>query len=162
MSSYTQLLGLYAFSLRQAKKLTVDLPAEKWAHQPAPHMNHAAWVIGHLAASGDTLIVLLGHQPTTPENWQQLFGIFSEPVSDASVYPEPAQLLAALEKTHAKLAEIVPQVSDETWQSRPALEPLAEHFPVLGPFAALILGAHESFHLGQLSAWRRVQGLPRV
>lgn len=162
MSFHTGLLPLYAFSLHQAKNLTADLPVDRWTHQPAPQTNHAAWVIGHLAYCGDALIGLLGEPMHSPADWEKLFGITSEPVADATTYPEPATLLAALEETHNRLNELVPRIEEAKWNAAPLSPELAKHFPTLGEFGALILATHEPFHLGQLSTWRRVQGLPRV
>jgi len=38
----------------------------------------------------------------------------------------------------------------------------AEKFPQVGSIMSYLLIHHEGFHLGQLSAWRRVRGLPGV
>jgi hypothetical protein len=34
--------------------------------------------------------------------------------------------------------------------------------PALGDCAVFVMAAHENMHLGQVSAWRRVQGMGRV
>lgn len=162
MSIYAQLLPVYDKTLDQARKLTAGLPVEKWTYQPAAQMNHASWVIGHLAHTGDYMAYLLGDTMRSPESWHQLFGMQSEPVSDAAAYPEPGVLLTALEDAHARLNEKVKQAPEGIWNQPPIDAGLVQYFPTLGGFALLVLATHESFHLGQLSAWRRVQGLPRV
>jgi len=162
MSIYVELLKLYDQTLDQARKLTADLPAEKWTYQPAPQTNHATWVIGHLAHTSDYMAYLLGDTLRSPESWNNLFGYHSEPVSDASVYPTPKEVWAAFEDAHKHLTERVKQAPDSIWDKTPIDPSLVQYFPTNGGFALLVLGSHESFHLGQLSAWRRVQGLPRV
>lgn len=54
----------------EAKRLVADISADKMAVQPAREMNHAAWVLEHLAYTADTLGTMLGAmigvQPVCP------------------------------------------------------------------------------------------------
>lgn len=43
------LLHAWNLNLGYAKRLVADIPDDKMAIQPAPGINHAAWVLGHLA-----------------------------------------------------------------------------------------------------------------
>ena len=43
------LLHTWSLNLGYAKRLVADIPDGAMALQPAPGMNHAAWVLGHLA-----------------------------------------------------------------------------------------------------------------
>jgi hypothetical protein len=36
---------------------------------------------------------------------------------------------------------------------------MTELFPTIGSMQAFYVGGHMTFHLGQVSAWRRMQGL---
>ena len=67
------------------------------AFQPAPGMNHAAWVLGHLACTGDLFGGLIGLDSVCPGEWQRMFDWNSTPVDDASRYPSKANLLATLD-----------------------------------------------------------------
>jgi len=57
--------------------------------------NHPLWVIGHLTASEASIVkgMIKGEQPNVPAGWGPLFGMGSQPVSDASKYPSKAELL---------------------------------------------------------------------
>jgi hypothetical protein len=88
------LLHTWNLNLGYAKRLVADIPDDTMAIQPAPHMNHAAWVLGHPA-------------------------------------PTP-------------------------------IEEVRGFLPTLGDSFVFVMAAHENMHLGQLSAWRRVQGMGRV
>lgn len=157
------ILDLYGKNLEYAQKLVADLPADKWAFWPAPKMNHAAWVIGHLARTSDLAASLIDGKPTVhPEIWMTLFGPVSQPTDDASVYPAGAELLAELEKAHARLTQAMTKADLSVLDQPPALERLRGRFPTLRPFIFHVMLTHEMVHLGQLSAWRRVQGLPGV
>jgi hypothetical protein len=90
------LLHTWNLNLGYAKRLVADIPEAQMAVQPAAGMNHAAWVLGHLACTADMLGAIRGFLPT------------------------------------------------------------------LGDCFVFVMAAHENMHLGQLSAWRRVQGLGRV
>lgn len=156
-------IDLYAKNLEYAQKLTADLPADKWAVQPAPGMNHAAWVIGHLARTSEVVASLLDKQPATqPENWQELFGPVSIPVADASAYPAGEILLDALEAAHKRVTAAIHAVDLAILDEPPAIARLVSRFPTLRPFVTHVMLTHEMLHLGQLSAWRRVQGLGGV
>ena len=39
---------------------------------------------------------------------------------------------------------------------------IRDFWPTLGDGLVWMIASHENIHLGQLSAWRRVQGLPSV
>jgi hypothetical protein len=54
------LLHTWTLNLGYAKRLVADIPDDTMALQPAPGMNHAAWVLGHLACTADMLGDMLG------------------------------------------------------------------------------------------------------
>ena len=95
------LLHTWNLNLGYAKRLVADIPDDKMALQPAPEMNHAAWVLGHLACTADMLGAMIGVKPVCPPDWPALFDWNSSPSSDASQYPSKATLLKALEDAHA-------------------------------------------------------------
>lgn len=156
-------IDLYAKNLEYAQKLTAELPADKWTFQPAAGMNHAAWVIGHLARTSDVVGSLLDKKPAAqPENWQHLFGPVSVPVADASAYPAGEVLIGALEAAHSRVTGALQAVDLAILDQPPTIERLVSRFPTLRPFVTHVMLTHEMLHLGQLSAWRRVQGMGQV
>jgi hypothetical protein len=54
------LLYTLATNLDDAQRLSADIPDDTMVVQPAPGMNHAAWVLGHLACTADMLGDMLG------------------------------------------------------------------------------------------------------
>lgn len=157
------LLHNYAANLNYAHRLVADLPADKWAVQPAPKTNHAAWVIGHLAASADFTVHLIdGRAPSAPKDWEQLFGWSSAPQSDPKLYPAGATLLKAMDDYHAQVAAALPKLAPSAFEKPFPIESMLKFVPTVGDGLVFMLLSHENIHLGQLSAWRRVQGLPSV
>jgi len=57
------LLHTWNLSLGYAKRLVADLPDEQMSFQPAAQMNHATWVLGHLACTADMLGAMIGVPP---------------------------------------------------------------------------------------------------
>ena len=156
------LLHAWNLNLAYAQRLVNELPDNQMAFQPAPHMNHAAWVLGHLACTADMLGAMIGAQPVCPPEWTSLFDWNSTPSSAASLYPSKAVLLTALEAAHASIAATLPSVPESRWTDTTPIEEVRGFLPTLGDCFVFVMAAHENMHLGQLSAWRRVQGLGRV
>jgi hypothetical protein len=48
------------------------------------------------------------------------------------------------------------------WSEPTPIEEVRGFLPALGDSFVFVMAAHENMHLGQLSAWRRVQGMGRV
>lgn len=156
------LFHTWNLNLDYAKRLIADVPDAKMTFQPAPKTNHAAWVIGHLACSCDFMSSMIGGKIVAPKEWETLFGWESAPTADPKRYPSKAELWKALEAGHVSLADAVKKVPAADWAKPFPLEAMRGFTPTLGDGIVFILAAHENVHLGQLSAWRRVQGLPSV
>ena len=156
------LIHTWNLNLGYAKRLVADIPDDQMAFQPAAHMNHAAWVLGHLACTADMLASMIDAKPVCPPVWTSLFDWNSKPSSDASQYPAKSVLLKALEDSHSGIAATLPNVPETRWSEPTPIEAVRGFLPTLGDSFVFVMAAHENMHLGQLSAWRRVQGMGRV
>ena len=120
--------------------------------------NHATWIVGHIAATDDAVLVDLAGRPSAlPGSWEGRFGIGSQPSDDPAYYPPRDELMGVLKERRETLrpwiaslgeAELLAPVSG-MW------EPLARNRAML----ATSLAFHEGMHSGQLSAARRAAGL---
>jgi hypothetical protein len=147
-------------NLDYARRLVGDVPEDQMAAQPAPGMNHAAWVLGHLAYVFDSMIGVWGEKPTMSPEWKELFNVPSKPQADRAKYPSKAELLDAYEKAYRRIVERVKRATPAELDAEfpnPKLRPL---LPTVGVAMVHILTSHQGQHLGQLSAWRRAQGMP--
>ena len=148
------------FLMQYCRMLTGDVPDERFAEQPIPGVNHPAWIVGHLAVSTDSANALLGGQKVLSEKWGRLFGRGSKLCSSRAEYPAKDELLQAVEAGFQRACEIAATVSSEC-TARPNPNPiLKESLPTAGDAFAFVLTSHFAAHLGQLSAWRRMIGLP--
>lgn len=154
---------LFEQNLAYARRLISDLGEEQMAAQPVPGvvMNHAAFVIGHLAFVCDFGATLLGEPAMIDPGLSELFSRTAKPLSDRSVYPSKADLLTSYEKAHARLVSIALAAKPEVLQGLPP-ERFRDRFPTLAHVTLHMLTNHQAVHLGQLSAWRRAGGLPPV
>ena len=154
------LLRAAASNVEYAKKLVADIPDEKMCQQSVPGMNHAAWVLGHLTYVFDSMIGVFDQAPTMSREWKDLFNVASKPQSDRGKYPSKAALLEAYEKAYQRIVDAVKAASDESLAREFPNPRLRPTMPTVGFAMVHILTSHQGIHLGQLSAWRRAQGLP--
>jgi hypothetical protein len=152
----------YAFVLKYCRLLVEDLSDEQLTAQPAPGMNHPAWILGHLAIATDLAMHLLGQRPSCPPEWRAKFGPGSKVAADRSKYPLKSELLAAIEAGHARVADAAASATAELLDRPHAAPILREEFPANGDLLCHLMTTHPATHLGQLSAWRRLMGLPGV
>lgn len=158
---------VFAFrkNLDYAPKLVADLTNAQMAAQPAinPDLptNHAAWVLSHLNVYLPIIECLIkGKSFVDPLDHR--FGKSSRPESDPTLYASKQELVDEFVRGHQRIIELL-EKSDDSVLGKPVL--LARWQPTM-PFTGIVLPYlmlnHENCHLGQLSAWRRVQGLPSV
>jgi DinB superfamily len=152
---------LFEQNLVYARKLVADLHDDQMTTQPVSTcvLNHAAFIIGHLAWVCDFGVTLLGETAAIDPKWRDLFSLTAKPVSDRSVYPSKVVLVKAFEDAHTRLATVALAAKPELLQLPPP-ERFRNRFPALAPLMLHMLTNHEAVHLGQLSAWRRACGLP--
>ncbi len=159
---FQHVAGVGKLHLDYAKKLVADIPDEKMCVQPLPGMNHAAWVLGHVAFVFDSMARVFDLPPSMSKEWVDLFKPSSQPSTDRAMYPSKAALLETYEKNYHRLLEVVqtatPEFLDREFPN-PRLRPL---LPTIGVAMVHVLTSHQAVHLGQLSAWRRAQGMGGV
>ena len=144
-----------------ANKLVADLADEQMIHQPAANTNHPAWVLRHLHAYREVIIALLaGDNPDDPKDHR--FGMLSKPEADAGLYGSKAEILADFNAAGAGVLEELQARGLEAMTAPMPIQRWTEPFPRIGDAMGYVMLCHEGVHLGQLSAWRRVQGLPSV
>lgn len=159
------LLFAWKKNLDYGQKLVLDLTEEQMVAQPASDddapCNHPAWILSHLNVYLPVIqSIILGKTFDDPK--EHPFGMLSKPESDRSIYQPKQELIAAFVNGHEIVIEML-EKSDESVLGNPVLLPRWQ--PVM-PFAGMaliyLMLNHENGHLGQLSAWRRIQGMPSV
>ena len=157
-----QILNTFGFNLTYTKMLVDDIPADRMCELPGGLDKHPAWVLGHLAEACESFCAMLGQEYQAPADWKELFASGSKPTTDAAKYPDKAAFVTALEKGHERLAKAFADAPASVLDQPLGMEEIRPMFPTVGDFVVFALTSHEGIHLGQLSAWRRAQGLPAV
>lgn len=158
-------LAPFRRNLGYADLLVRDIPADVFAHKPAPTLNHPAFNIGHLSLYPNRIFTMLSRSDLVVEKpgFSDLFKAGSPCVEQDGRYPHKDEILAYFRERHAAVAEYISQVGEDVWQRENPIEGrLRELFPLVGMGVNFMLNNHMMSHLGQVSAWRRVMGLPSV
>lgn len=148
-------------NLDYARRLLADIPQERMAYQPAPNMNHPAWVFSHLGIYYPAIVGIIRNMPFEDPKGHR-FGMTSKPQADASLYLPKDQLLAQFTKGHQEVEKALRDCGPAVLETVTPLERWRATMPKVGIVLAYLLLVHESTHLGQISVWRRVQGMPSV
>ena len=87
-------------------------------------MNHAAWVLGHLAYVFDSMVSVWDQKPAMSAEWKALFNVPSKPQPQREIYPSKAELWDAYQQAYQRIVDVVKNCSDEEPEpriSQPAL-----------------------------------------
>lgn len=161
MISPDHLLFSYRWSIDSYQRLTADIPDERMAEQPVEGINHPAWLIGHVLPYNGVIAALLrGESFENP--WNAPCGKSSSPTTDRSAYSGKESLIRELVAGYERAAEVITQAPREAWTSTFDHPEWGKQFDSVAPAVTFLTTTHLALHLGQLSAWRRAAGLPRV
>jgi uncharacterized damage-inducible protein DinB len=144
-------------------KLIADLAGDDWTHQPAPGLQHALWLCGHLAVAEHLLVITrcVGGDPPDAA-FAKHFGIGC-PVSSSTEtdWPSPQSVVDKMAETHAEVLGAVREMPVAKLD-----EPCYGQDGAVHPHYKTVAGAlahcarHESFHAGQIATIRRLLGKP--
>ena len=153
-----------------AQRMAAGIPEDSFARFPAAgdrrvETNHPAFIYGHLSLypsrivddlGGDTSGI--GPQPADEE----LFSPAAKCVDDpgGNIYPASEVLLQRYFKAMTAATEALRSASDEQFMATNPNEKMRTKFGTIGAMHGFYIGGHSMMHIGQLSAWRRVMGLP--
>lgn len=144
--------------------LVSDLSEEQMVQQPVTSgtpSNHPAWVFSHLNVYLP-LIEKLIQGETFDDPKDHRFGRGSRPENDRSIYASKSQLVDDYVKGHQRVIDLLAGADDDLLTREVTLPRWKEVMPNLAVILPYLMILHEATHLGQLSAWRRIQGMPSV
>lgn len=155
-------------SLNYAERLLADLPADRFARHArvggtTVESNHPAFVLGHLSLYCPRIVTQLGGTPTAPPAvFEKVFSKEAKCLDDAAgtIYPPMQEVVETFRTGCREAIAALRAISDEALDApNPALGRMRELFPTLGSLHAFYAGGHMMSHLGQFSAWRRMEGM---
>ena len=152
-------------TLITGRNLVADLTEEQMTLQPAPSgeapSNHPAWVLSHLNVYMPLLSLAIDGKPFEDPKEHE-FGMQSKPLADASVYASKEKLIGDYVAFHEQVIGQLEAAGDSVFETAIQLPRWQPVMPTVGFCLPYLLCNHENMHLGQISAWRRIQGLPSV
>lgn len=157
--------------IRNANKLAVGIPLERFGRFAAPggHLiesNHPAFAFGHLCLYPVKVKQLLGLSivDVSPRpGYEELFSKDAKCQDDVdgTIYPSGEEIMPFFNSSYQAAMDALRAASDAQLASANPLDtPMKQLCPSLGALLNFYMTGHVTTHLGQVSAWRRMQGLP--
>ena len=157
-----------AVSLGYGERLLTGVSAARFARFAAPGgvvvaSNHPAFIYGHLSLYAPKVLLQIGHPaPSVPDQFDRVFSTDAvcRDDPDADLYPTLEEVLAFYREGYRMVTGALRSTPDTAFeQPNPAQGRMRDLFPTIGAAQAFYCGGHMMMHLGQLSAWRRMEGL---
>jgi len=155
-------LHSFAYGLDFLRDQVADVSAADMVAQPTGIPNHPAWTVGHLAFACELLGGALGLSPWLPTDWADRYGSGSVPVPEVSRYETKERALAVLQDGQFHLTRGVQALGESQLNAPFPDEAYRDVFPTLRHALTQVLVGHTSFHVGQLSVWRRAMKLQPI
>jgi uncharacterized damage-inducible protein DinB len=123
-------------------------------HAPAPTLNHALWLTGHITWAQDYFIhEIPTGQSVRRTDWDVFFDLSSEKLAPEE-YPPFAEVRAEFIRVHEETMRALAQLGERDLRRPPKAE--RRWFPTVGEAVAhFVTQAH--YHLGQLSCLARLR-----
>ena len=130
------------------------------------HSNHPCFIYGHLSLYAPRVTEQLGQSAiAVSDRFSKVFSKDSICVDDPSsdYYPPFMEVISFFRDSYRQSVAALRASSDSLLdQPNPSAGRMAELFPTLGSLHNFYCGGHIMSHLGQLSAWRRMERLGSV
>ncbi|MFM8578992.1 MAG: DinB family protein [Planctomycetaceae bacterium] len=155
-------------SLGYADRLLANVSAGRFGRFASPagfviESNHPAFVYGHLSLYAPKMLLQIGHPaPAVPPHFEDLFSkdAACRDDPDGDLYPPMTEVLDYFREGHRMVTAALRSTPNERFDlPNPATGRMRELFPTIGSAQAFYCGGHMMMHLGQVSAWRRAEGL---
>ncbi len=158
-------------SQRYARRLLVGIPPDRFARFASPgkqtiESNHPAFILGHLSLYPVNVVRLLGLDTSAVQPSDRFIALFSKEAkcqddAHAIMYPSMSELSDVFFGGYETAISAMREASDSQLAAEnPVDTPLKQVCPTLGSMLGFYLTGHVAMHLGQLSSWRRMEGLP--
>lgn len=152
-------LHSFGYSLDFLREQVADVADRHLAVIPTGFSNHPAWTIGHIAFACQMLGAVAGVGTFLPVDWGERHGPGSLPSEDRSKYGSKDDLLAALQLGQERITTALRGLDDAALDKVFPVPAYREVFPTVRHAFTQVLVGHTSFHVGQVSVWRRMMKL---
>lgn len=155
--------ALYRFVNDYLRNVAADVPEDQLLKEPGPGVKPPIWVLGHLAVSCDYALRTMGQPLVCPRAWHKMFGPGSPNIPTGDEIPTKQELLDTIQQGSEAVLAAVAGTEDDDMNQPHAVELLkGSAIKTKGQLIAHLMTTHASFHLSQLSTWRRAVGKPPI
>ena len=155
----TTIAGSASFTEKLMLMICSDIEESKFASQLGTTVNHPAFVLGHLAYYFGVCKQLLGGEVHFQDDEHELYAHGATCQEDASIYLDKDTAIQHYQNRLEEALSFVQSCDAEVFDRSTAGNPFEGRMDTLGQVAAFMLTGHAAFHIGQLSAWRRIAGM---
>jgi len=124
--------------------------------------NHPVFIYGHLAIYPDMVLGAIGREDLVDprsEQWHAHFKHGLDCKHDCKDYPSFEEVVAHWKDRYETVIDALDGVDEATFAGECPFEGLRSRCATLGEMVNFMLVMHTSFHLGQMSTWRRCMGM---
>lgn len=133
-----------------------DLTHDDSLASPSPGGNCINWVVGHVVASRNSMLKLLGREPIWDDDHAAPYRRASDPVTPDTALPL-TEIVEAFGASQERLIEGLKSLTDVDMAARAPMSFFKGDEETVGSALAAFL-FHESYHIGQTGVLRRVAG----
>lgn len=154
-------LTIHANTIRLLTLIVADMSDDELAKPIAPGHHSGTWVLGHLSVALDLCRRRLGNTVDISDERMKAFGPGSDPAAAPPAGSTKEHLIGELRKRHDLVAAAIAE-ADPEMLARPHGLPWFADTPLktMADVVRNLLTAHNAFHVGQLSTYRRALGRP--
>ena len=155
-------------SLSYGERMLKSVSAERFGRFACPGgvevvSNHPAFIYGHLSLYAPKVLVQIGcPTPAVPEGFEIAFAkdAVCRDDADGDLYPAMEEIVNFFHEGYRMVTGALRSTPNDVFdQPNPAEGRMKELFPTIGSVQAFYCGGHIMMHMGQMSAWRRMEGM---
>lgn len=142
----------YLFQLNEycVKTNTEGITEDDAVHDPDGGGNCCNWVLGHIVATRNSLLSLLGEAPIWDDVKADIYRRGSSPLTDKARALPFKEILGDFQSSQEKIVNALRRISPEDFSVETDGESLGQKLATLQ--------FHEAYHIGQLGLLRRIAG----
>jgi len=145
---------LFGINYEVLKKNLDGVTHEESLIQPEGGGNCLNWVLGHIVATRDNVMLLLNQEPVWGNEISGIYQRGSDPLRDGSSAQPFEKIVADLGRSQDRLVAGLATVSEPKLSARSPDTSIAETVGEL----LFVLQFHEAYHAGQTGLLRRIAG----
>jgi hypothetical protein len=155
--SVKTLTTLFEFTYQVFKRNTEGVPHDETLRLPHPGGNCINWVGGHIVATRDGLLQLLGQPPVWTDAERETYKRGAPKLVEAARAMSWERIVRSLDASQERLKAGLSALTADRLASAPAPDRNPFGNDSIGEMLA-VFTFHESYHVGQLGILRRLSG----